>query len=66
MRSKQTLDVIDEATLAFTCVETVELFEAYELAREQACVARDHAHGRAAALIACVETLRQAATATGS
>ena len=51
MRSKQTLSVIDEATLAFTRPEANELFESYGLTSEQASVALDHTHGRAAALV---------------
>ena len=59
MRSKQTLEVIDEATLAFTRQEAVELFETYGLSREQACVARDHSKGRAGALALCAITLSE-------
>lgn len=50
MRSKQSLVVIDEVTLAFTRPEATELFEAYGLSSEQANIALDHTHGRAAAL----------------
>jgi LuxR family maltose regulon positive regulatory protein len=50
MRSKQSLVVIDEATLAFTRPEAVTLFESYGLSNEQASIALDHTHGRAAAL----------------
>lgn len=50
MRSKQTLSVIDEDTLGFTRQEAVELFESYGLSSEQANIALDHTHGRAAAL----------------
>src|SRR5712691_11241337 len=50
MRSKQTLEVIDEATLAFTPEEAVELFETYGLSSEQARYAFERTHGRAAAL----------------
>lgn len=60
MRSKQTLSVIDEETLGFTRQEAVELFESYGLSSEQANIALDHTHGRAAAL------MRIAATLTGS
>lgn len=50
LRSKQSLVVIDEAALAFTRAETNELFESYGLPGEQAGIALDHTHGRAAAL----------------
>jgi LuxR family transcriptional regulator, maltose regulon positive regulatory protein len=59
MRSKQSLSVIDENTLAFTRAEAVELFASYGLSREQASIALDHTHGRAAALEACAESLSQ-------
>jgi LuxR family maltose regulon positive regulatory protein len=50
MRSKQTLAVIDEATLAFTREEAVILFETYGLTRQQAYLAFDRTNGRAGAL----------------
>jgi LuxR family maltose regulon positive regulatory protein len=50
MRSKQSLVVIDEVTLAFTRSEAAELFESYGLSSEQASIALDHTHGRAGAL----------------
>jgi LuxR family maltose regulon positive regulatory protein len=50
MRSKQSLVVIEEAALRFTRSETIELFESYGLSGEQAGIALDHTHGRAAAL----------------
>jgi len=50
MRSKQTLSVIDEETLAFTREEAIRLFEQFGLSREQACIALDYSHGRAAGL----------------
>jgi LuxR family transcriptional regulator, maltose regulon positive regulatory protein len=50
MRSKQSLVVIDEAALAFTRPEAITLFESYGLSSEQANIALDHSHGRAAAL----------------
>lgn len=50
MRSKQSLVVIDEETLAFTRPEAITLFESYGLNGEQASIALDHSHGRAAAL----------------
>lgn len=50
MRSKQSLVVIDEATLAFTRPEAIDLFESYGLSSEQASIALDHSHGRAVSL----------------
>ena len=50
MRSKQSLVVIDEATLAFTRLEAIALFESYGLSPEQASMALDHTHGRAGSL----------------
>lgn len=50
MRSKQSLVVIDEETLAFTRSEAIELFESYGLSADQASIALDHTHGRAGAL----------------
>jgi LuxR family maltose regulon positive regulatory protein len=50
MRSKQSLVVIDEETLAFTRPEAIALFESYGLSPEQASIALDHTHGRAVAL----------------
>jgi ATP/maltotriose-dependent transcriptional regulator MalT len=50
MRSKQSLVVIDEATLAFTRPEAIALFESYGLSNEQASIALDHSHGRAVSL----------------
>lgn len=50
MRSKQSLVVIDEATLAFTRSEAITLFESYGLSRNQASIALDYTHGRACAL----------------
>jgi ATP/maltotriose-dependent transcriptional regulator MalT len=58
MRSKQTLALIDEETLAFTREEAVKLFESYNLTREQASIALAHAHGRAAALANLAGTLQ--------
>jgi LuxR family maltose regulon positive regulatory protein len=57
MRSKQSLRVIEEAELAFTRQEAIELFESHGLSREQASIALDHTHGRAAALNACAESM---------
>jgi LuxR family transcriptional regulator, maltose regulon positive regulatory protein len=50
MRSKQSLVLIDEATLAFTRHEAIALFETYGLSSEHAFIALDHTHGRASAL----------------
>lgn len=59
MRSKQTLSVIDEATLAFTRPEAIELFESFGLTSEEASVAWVHTHGRAGALIRIATNLAQ-------
>ncbi len=59
MRSKQFLVVIEEEALAFTRPEAVSLFESYGLSAEQANIALDHTHGRAAALDECANYLRQ-------
>jgi ATP/maltotriose-dependent transcriptional regulator MalT len=59
MRSKQTLSVIDEETLSFTREEAISLFESYDLSREQACIALDYCHGRAAALTSLATTLHE-------
>jgi ATP/maltotriose-dependent transcriptional regulator MalT len=59
MRSKQTLLVIDESTLAFNRFEASELFESHGLSHEQATIALDHTHGRASALAAFAATLSQ-------
>ena len=59
MRSKQTLSVIDEATLAFTRPEAIELFESFGLTSEEASIALDHTHGRAEALIRVATNLAQ-------
>lgn len=50
MRSKQTLEVIDESMLAFTRAEALELFESYGLSGELAVAAYDRSRGRAASL----------------
>ena len=60
MRSKQTLSVIDEETLAFTRDEAIRLFAQYGLNREQARIALDHARGRAAAISSLAAMLRSA------
>lgn len=58
MRSKQKMVVIDETTLAFTRAEAIELFASYGLSSDQASIALDHTHGRAAALLESAEFLR--------
>jgi LuxR family transcriptional regulator, maltose regulon positive regulatory protein len=60
MRSKQTLAVVEDETLNFTRQEAMELFAANGLSREQAAIAFDHTHGRAAALAGFVTTLQLA------
>ena len=62
MRSKQTLSVIDEETLAFTRQETILLFKKYGLSPEQASIALDHTHGRASALTRFAVTHNHVAT----
>jgi len=63
IRSKQTLPVIDDDMLAFTRSEAAELFASYDLTREQAAIAFDHSHGRAASLASLAATLHYAETA---
>lgn len=58
MRSKQTLVVVDEEGLAFTRGEAVELFQKEGLSPEQAWLAFEHTHGRAAALANLAAALR--------
>ena len=62
LRSKQSLVVIEEEALAFTRPEAIELFESYGLSSEQAGIALDHSHGRAAALDEFAVFLRQTET----
>lgn len=57
MRSKQTLEVIDEDSLAFTRDEAVALFETYGLSRQHAYQAFDRTNGRAGALARYAEVL---------
>jgi LuxR family maltose regulon positive regulatory protein len=57
MRSKQTLEVIDEAMLAFTRPEAFELFETYGLSGELARAAYDRSRGRAGSLAAYATAL---------
>jgi LuxR family maltose regulon positive regulatory protein len=64
MRSKQSLVVIDEATLAFTRSEAIALFETYGLSQDQASIALDHTHGRAVALDESAAFLQRSAMAT--
>lgn len=66
MRSKQTLMVIDEEALAFTRSEAGKLFESHGLSNEQASIALDHTHGRAAALAAFAASLSKVETRTVS
>jgi LuxR family maltose regulon positive regulatory protein len=62
MRSKQTLFVIDEETLAFTRSEALELFQKEGLTPEQATIAFERCHGRAAGLANLATPLRFAET----
>jgi LuxR family maltose regulon positive regulatory protein len=64
MRSKQSLVVIDEETLAFTRPEAVALFDSYGLSQEQASIALDHTHGRAVALDESAAFLQRSSKAT--
>lgn len=67
MRSKQSLVVIEEETLAFTRPEAIGLFESYGLPSEQANIALDHTQGRAAALDEFAAFLQQSqSTAVGT
>ena len=50
MRSKQTLSVIDEATLAFTVEESKRLFDSYGLSEQQTAEVFQRSRGRAALL----------------
>jgi LuxR family maltose regulon positive regulatory protein len=52
MRSKQTIEVIDEAMLAFTRQEAFQLFETYGLSGELARAAYDRYRGRVSSLAA--------------
>lgn len=58
MRSKQTLEVIDEAMLAFTRTEADELFGAFGLSGELARAAYDRSRGRAGSLASYAAALR--------
>jgi hypothetical protein len=60
MRSKQTLEVIDETMLAFTRAEAFELFEGHGLSGELARAAYDRSRGRAGSLAAYATTLSAA------
>jgi len=62
MRSKQTLAVVDENMLCFSRPEAIELFESFGLSAEQACIALDHTHGRAATLANFATTLQDSAS----
>jgi LuxR family maltose regulon positive regulatory protein len=59
MRSKQFLVVFEEEALAFTRPEAISLFESYDLSTNQANIALDHTHGRAAALDEFAAFLKQ-------
>ena len=59
MRSKQSLVVIDEATLAFTLPEAIALFESYGRSSDQASTALDHTHGRASTLDESAQFLQE-------
>lgn len=61
MRSKQTLSVIDEETLAFTRHEAGLLFQRYGISSDHVSIALDHTHGRAAALARFASTRSQLA-----
>lgn len=65
MRSKQTLSVVDDDMLSFTRDEAAELFASYGLNREQAAIAFDHSHGRAASLSSLAATLHYTETSDG-
>lgn len=65
LRSKQSLVVIDEASLAFTRAEAIALFESYGMTGDQACIALDHTHGRAGALNDAATCLRQSKAPNG-
>ena len=60
MRSKQTLCLVEEATLTFTQQEVADLFTAYGLAEHDARRALEQTGGRAAALDALALRLRGA------
>ena len=57
MRSKQTLEVIEEVMLAFTRPEAFELFATYGLSGELTRAAYDRSRGRAGALAAYATAL---------
>jgi LuxR family maltose regulon positive regulatory protein len=65
MRSKQSLVVIDERTLAFTRPEAIALFESFGLSNEQASIALDHTRGRAVALDEFAEFLQKSEAEPG-
>ena len=66
LRSKQSLVVIEEEALAFTRPEAIALFETYGLSSEQASIALDHSHGRAAALDEFATFLRESEVSTNN
>jgi LuxR family maltose regulon positive regulatory protein len=56
LRSKQMLRVLDEAEMAFTLDEAVDLFETYGLGEEHARLALRRTNGRAAAIASFADT----------
>jgi ATP/maltotriose-dependent transcriptional regulator MalT len=64
MRSKQTLSVVDEETLSFNREETINLFQTFNLGAQEASIAWDHSHGRAASLASLAATLHYAENQT--
>jgi ATP/maltotriose-dependent transcriptional regulator MalT len=55
LRSKQSLDVIEEGALAFTPAEAEELFASYGLSAAEAGQAWEQSHGRAVTLDALAQ-----------
>ena len=56
LRSKQMLGVLEEAEMAFTFDEAVDLFNTYGLGEEHARVALRHTNGRAATIASFADT----------
>lgn len=56
LRSKQMLRVLEEAEMAFTFDEAVDLFKTYGLGEEHARVALQHTNGRAATIASFANT----------
>lgn len=63
MRSKQTLEVIDETMLSFTLPEALDLFDTYGLSGKRARAAYDRCRGRASLLTAYAIALSASAEA---